>query len=80
MEKEKENFIIQQVLRAYLTNVGLLLSKVFGSVVSLYKVEDLENAISKSNNVSYGLQAGIFTQNINAAYKAIYELDVAESW
>ncbi|MBV2197501.1 aldehyde dehydrogenase family protein [Bacillus velezensis] len=34
-------------------------------------MEDLENAISKSNDVSYGLQAGIFTQNINAAFKAI---------
>lgn len=71
MEKERDHFIIQQVLSAYLTTVGLLLSEVFGPVVSLYKIEDLDNAISKSNDVSYGLQAGIFTQNINAAFKAI---------
>ncbi|APA03058.1 hypothetical protein BK055_11155 [Bacillus velezensis] len=71
VEKEREHFIIQQVLRAYLTTVGLLLSEVFGPVVSLYKIEDLKNAISKSNDVSYGLQAGIFTQNINATFKAI---------
>ncbi|KAF6601253.1 aldehyde dehydrogenase family protein, partial [Bacillus sp. EKM417B] len=61
VEKERDHFIIQQVLSAYLTTVGLLLSEVFGPVVS---IEDLENAISKSNDVSYGLQVGIFTQNI----------------
>ncbi|WP_259424152.1 aldehyde dehydrogenase family protein [Bacillus velezensis] len=68
VEKERDHFIIQQVLSAYLTTVGLLLSEVFSPVVS---IEDLENAISKSNDVSYGLQVGIFTQNINAAFKAI---------
>ncbi|MGY8615146.1 aldehyde dehydrogenase family protein [Bacillus velezensis] len=68
VEKERDHFIIQQVLSAYLTTVGLLLSEVFGPVVS---IEDLENAISKSNDVSYVLQVGIFTQNINAAFKAI---------
>ncbi len=49
--------------------------EVFGPVVNLYKVKDLDDAINKANSVNYGLQAGIFTNNINNAFKAINELD-----
>ncbi|MFW9928082.1 MAG: aldehyde dehydrogenase family protein [Candidatus Thorarchaeota archaeon] len=50
--------------------------EVFAPVVSIYPVNDLDEAIKKSNAVDYGLQAGIFTSNINSAYKAIENLDV----
>ncbi|WP_158735405.1 aldehyde dehydrogenase family protein [Alteribacillus sp. YIM 98480] len=48
--------------------------EVFGPVVLLFKVKDLDEAIDRSNNVNYGLQAGIFTSNINAALKASKKL------
>lgn len=50
--------------------------EIFGPVVSLYKVKDLDEAIKLSNKVKYGLQAGIFTKNIANAFKAIKELEV----
>lgn len=50
--------------------------EVFAPVVSLYPVESLDEAIVKSNAVDFGLQAGIFTTNINNAFKAIEELEV----
>lgn len=47
----------------------------FGPVVNLYRVEDMDEAIAKSNSLPYGLHAAIFTNNINLAMKAAYELD-----
>jgi glyceraldehyde-3-phosphate dehydrogenase (NADP+) len=50
--------------------------EIFGPVVILYSVYDLDDAIQQSNDVNYGLQAGIFTKNIENAHKAIYKMDV----
>lgn len=50
--------------------------EIFGPVVLLYPIADLDAAIEKSNDVGYGLQAGIFTKDINKAYSAIDRLDV----
>ncbi len=50
--------------------------EIFGPVVCLYKVTDLGDAIKRANNIRYGLHAGIFTQNIGHAFRAIRELDV----
>ena len=50
--------------------------EVFAPTVNLYPVKDLDEAIERANDVNFGLHAGIFTQDINKAFKAAYELDV----
>ena len=50
--------------------------EVFGPVVTLYKVKDLDTAIEKSNAVNYGLHGAIFTNKVNNAFKAIKQMDV----
>ncbi len=63
-----------------LTNVPLTSKvaqeEVFGPVVSLFPVKDLDAAIDLANSVNYGLQAGIFTSNIKNAHHAIRRLQV----
>ncbi|MDR2662868.1 MAG: aldehyde dehydrogenase family protein [Treponema sp.] len=44
--------------------------EIFGPVAPLVKVESLEQAIGLANDSPYGLQAAIFTQNINHALRA----------
>jgi glyceraldehyde-3-phosphate dehydrogenase (NADP+) len=50
--------------------------EVFAPTVNLYAVKDLDEAIARANAVNFGLHAGIFTKDINKAFKAIKELDV----
>ncbi|OIJ13646.1 aldehyde dehydrogenase [Anaerobacillus alkalilacustris] len=50
--------------------------EIFGPVVLLDCVKELDEAIEKSNAVQYGLQAGIFTNDINQAFRAIKSMDV----
>ncbi|MCM3389244.1 aldehyde dehydrogenase family protein [Ureibacillus chungkukjangi] len=71
----KGAFYSPTVLTNVDSNSKIAQEEIFGPVLILEKVNDLEEAIQKSNNVSYGLQAGIFTQNLDNAFKAIRELD-----
>jgi len=50
--------------------------EIFGPVVTIIPFNTLEEAIKIANNSEYGLQAGIFTNDIEEAFWAIKELDV----
>jgi glyceraldehyde-3-phosphate dehydrogenase (NADP+) len=51
--------------------------EVFGPVVTLSKVKNLEQAIAFCNKSPFGLHAAIFTNDINNAHKAINGLECA---
>ena len=51
--------------------------EVFGPVVTISKVKNLEEAITSCNKSPFGLHTGIFTNDINNAHKAIDGLDCA---
>ncbi|WP_373233212.1 aldehyde dehydrogenase family protein [Cohnella sp.] len=50
--------------------------EIFGPVVTLYPVSDLESAVRLANSVNFGLQAGIFTRDLEKAFFAIRKLEV----
>ncbi len=50
--------------------------EIFGPVALLYKINSLEQAIHEANQTEYGLQAGLFTKDLNVAFKVIRELNV----
>ncbi len=74
--KRKGTLFEATVLADVPEGVELDCQEVFGPVVNLYRVKDLDEAIEKANKVPYGLQAGIFTKDISKAFKAIHELEV----
>ncbi|MFA4877950.1 MAG: aldehyde dehydrogenase family protein [Methanoregula sp.] len=50
--------------------------EVFAPVISVIPYDDFSEALRIANTGEYGLQAGIFTQNLNRAMRAFSELDV----
>jgi alpha-ketoglutaric semialdehyde dehydrogenase len=48
--------------------------EIFGPVLSIIAVEGLDEAIEVNNSVAYGLSSSIFTENVNAAFRAIRDL------
>ncbi len=48
--------------------------EIFGPVLAIVEVKNLEEAIEVNNNVRYGLSSSIFTENVNAAFRAIRDL------
>ncbi len=49
--------------------------EIFGPVLSIIKVKDLNEAIHIANDVDYGLSSAIYTKDVNFAFKAIEGLD-----
>lgn len=50
--------------------------EVFAPVVVVHRYKEYEEALKEVNNSIYGLQAGVFTKDINKAFKAFEALDV----
>ncbi len=50
--------------------------EVFGPVIAISRYQRLEQAFAMVNDSAYGLQAGIFTKNVNAIFRAYHRLDV----
>jgi alpha-ketoglutaric semialdehyde dehydrogenase len=48
--------------------------EIFGPVLAIIEVEDLDEAVRVNNNTRYGLSSSIFTENVNAAFRAIRDL------
>ena len=49
--------------------------EVFAPIVVLYKYKDFEDALELVNDSVYGLQAGVFTKDIEKAFKAFNEIE-----
>jgi alpha-ketoglutaric semialdehyde dehydrogenase len=49
--------------------------EIFGPVISLIEVSNLEEAIEVNNNVKFGLSSAIFSQDVNTIFKAQQLLD-----
>jgi glyceraldehyde-3-phosphate dehydrogenase (NADP+) len=74
--KREGSFYQPTVLVNVPEDCKLATEEVFGPVVTIYNVPDLDTAISQSNRVDFGLQAGIFTRDLDKAFRAIRKLDV----
>ncbi|MCL2129274.1 MAG: aldehyde dehydrogenase family protein [Treponema sp.] len=68
--ERKGTFITPAVLVDVPLASRTMAEEIFGPVAPLVKVESLEQAIDLANDSPYGLQAAIFTKNINHALKA----------
>ncbi|HVH09898.1 MAG TPA: aldehyde dehydrogenase family protein [Gemmatimonadales bacterium] len=49
--------------------------EIFGPVLSVLKVGSLAEAVQINNDVRYGLSSSLYTRDVNAAFRAVSELD-----
>ncbi|MBL0171358.1 MAG: aldehyde dehydrogenase family protein [Gemmatimonadaceae bacterium] len=49
--------------------------EIFGPVLSVIKVDDVEEAFTVNNDVRYGLSSSVYTSNVNVAFRAMQDLD-----
>ncbi len=68
-------FYAPTVLENVPDSVALAREEIYGPVTILYRFSELEDAIARANDVDYGLQAGIFTRDLNTAFQAAAKLD-----
>lgn len=74
--KRKGSVVTPAVLTDVERTMRIVCFEAFAPVVSLIPYDTIEEAIDIVNDSEYGLQAGIFIKDINAAFKAIKGIKV----
>ncbi|WP_199441812.1 aldehyde dehydrogenase family protein [Umezawaea beigongshangensis] len=64
------------VLRDVPKDADVWRQEVFGPVLAVSVVDDLDAALAEANDTEYGLQAGVFTRDVRVAFEAAAELEV----
>lgn len=72
----KNNVVEPTVLADTNSKMKVVCQEVFAPVVSVMKYRELDEALDAMNDSRYGLQAGVFTSNIETAFKAARLIDV----
>ncbi|MCP4361124.1 MAG: aldehyde dehydrogenase family protein [Chloroflexi bacterium] len=68
-------FYAPTVLENLPDSCTLAQEEIYGPVTILYRIATLDEAIARANDVEYGLQAGIFTADLEKAFFAAAHLD-----
>lgn len=56
-------------------NMRIAQEEIFGPVLAVFKVKDLDEAIRVINSTSYGLSSSIYTTNVNTSLRAVREIE-----
>lgn len=70
------NCLQPTILSGVTKEMKVVCSEVFAPIVSVVPFDDYEEALDMADDSVYGLQAGIYTNDINKAFRAIRRLDV----
>lgn len=63
------------VLTDVSADMDVCANEIFGPVVGVQRYEEITDAFSAANNTRYGLQAGVFTNDLSTALDAAHTLD-----
>ncbi|MBI3017351.1 MAG: aldehyde dehydrogenase family protein [Deltaproteobacteria bacterium] len=74
--KRKNNFIEPTALTQVTADMKVCSEEIFGPVVNLIPFKKLEDVYRSINQLPYGLQAGIFTNNIQTLFQAYEQIQV----
>ncbi|MCE5213669.1 MAG: aldehyde dehydrogenase family protein [Methanobacterium sp.] len=73
--KRYGNYYLPTVLDDVSTKMKLVQNETFGPVAPIIRVNGVDEAYKTANNTKFGLQAGVFTENIKLARRAVKEID-----
>ncbi|MEE9614963.1 MAG: aldehyde dehydrogenase family protein, partial [Thermodesulfobacteriota bacterium] len=72
----KNGYFVEPTTFADVTpDMRIAREEIFGPVVSIIKIKDLDDAIATANDTVYGLSSSIYTQDVNSSAVAERDLD-----
>jgi len=72
---DKGSFYVPTVFGDCHPKMRIVQEEIFGPVVSLIPVNDLDEALEVANDVIYGLSSAIYTRDVNKAFRAMRDLE-----
>ncbi|KKD60143.1 betaine-aldehyde dehydrogenase [Grimontia sp. AD028] len=79
-ELAKGNFVAPTVFANCTDDMSHVQNEIFGPVMSVLRFSDEQEVISRANDTSYGLAAGVFTTNFSRAHRVIAKLQAGICW
>ena len=73
-------FYVEPTIFEGTNNMRIFQEEIFGPVVSVAKFDGFEQAMDIANDTLYGLGSGVWTRNINTAYRAGREIKAGRVW
>lgn len=73
--KFKNNLYWPTVLTGIKEDMKIVSNETFGPIAPIIEAQDIDEAINIANNSKYGLNAGVFTQNIHNALKCVNSIE-----
>ena len=73
-------FYVKPTIFAGHNRMRIFQEEIFGPVVSVTTFEDEEEALHVANDTLYGLGAGVWTRDINRAYRLGREIQAGRVW
>ncbi|MDP2575542.1 betaine-aldehyde dehydrogenase [Vibrio penaeicida] len=77
---ENGNFVAPTVFVDCEDGMPHVQSEIFGPVMSVLKFSDEQDVIKRANDTTYGLAAGVFTQDLSRAHRVIHQLQAGICW
>jgi len=77
---ESKLFVEPTVFADVTDNMRIAKEEIFGPVQQILKYKTLDEAIARANNTSYGLAAGIVSNNVNTIQKFTQEILAGSVW
>lgn len=77
---EKAPFVSPTVFYDVKDEMKIAQEEIFGPVMSVFKFKTKDEVVERANQTSFGLGAGIFTQNLNLAYEMENRLESGFIW
>ena len=74
------NFISPAIFTNCDDSMEICREEIFGPVLSVLTFDSEEEVIERSNNTSYGLSAGVFTNDIKRGHRVIHQLQAGTCW
>jgi acyl-CoA reductase-like NAD-dependent aldehyde dehydrogenase len=63
------------VLTGVRQDMKVVAEEAFGPVASIIESDDFESALKQANDTKFGLQVGVFTNDVNRVFKAVKQLN-----
>jgi lactaldehyde dehydrogenase len=73
--KRSGNFFQPTILDDVREDMEVVVNETFGPVSPIIKVNGIDEAIKVANNTKFGLQSGVFTENIHNSLKCANEIE-----
>jgi betaine-aldehyde dehydrogenase len=76
----KGAFVEPTIFTGCTDDMAIVREEIFGPVMAVLDFEDEAEVVARANNTSFGLAAGIFTNNLTRAHRVIAALEAGTCW